>query len=329
MAGALTGTIIITGANGTLGSRIAIIIARHHPLVHLLLAVRSVAATSVYSLSEKLRTVGPRSFEIVGCDMGDFDSVKAFARHTVERIKAKEIPSVRVLVNSAQTLSFARDAPTDNGFDPVYQTNCLAPFLLTVTLLEGFRAGKGPHQTRVINIGAPGVSIGRLDYFSKQAGTHSAITGVPRPVKEGLCQYASSKLIFSVAMYALRRSLLVHGGIHLDMFTVDPGGISNRTQFSTSMPTILRATQTILSSLRPLIRPFSRRMMNDADVPARAVEKVAFGKSASDSAMKETYYILDDEYELVRILDVSKDEEKMQRVFQQVMRDVGLDDGPT
>ena len=208
MANALTGTILITAANGTLGSRITTVIAQQHPLVHLLLAVRSVTAASVHDLSETLRAVGPRSFEIVGCDMSEFESVRAFANHTIERIRRKEIPSIQVLVNCAQTVSFMRESATEDGFDPVYQINCLSPMLLTIEMLEGFRVGTGAHETRIINIGSPAISAGRLDYFSKRAASHADANGIPRSVKEGLCQYASSKLIFSVAMYALKRSLL-------------------------------------------------------------------------------------------------------------------------
>ena len=68
-------------------------------------------------------------------------------------------------------------------------------------------------------------------------------------------------------------------------------------------------------------------MINDADVPARAIEKVAFQKSVAEPATREKYYVLDDEYELLEVLDISGDEEKMQSVFRQVMKDIGPSSG--
>lgn len=211
MATPLIGTVIITGGNGALGSEVAVAIAKTQPFVHLLLLARDLHADGVENVSERIRLIGPRSFEIAKVDLTNFNSVITFALNTVERVRRKDIPPVIVLINSAAVSSYISDAPTQNGYDPVYQTNCLSPFLLTVSLLEAFRAGDGTLNcgARVINIGCSSISHGRLDYFDKKTISERDKPGTRLGAKEGKIRFGSSKLLMSAAMYGLRRSLVV------------------------------------------------------------------------------------------------------------------------
>ena len=210
MATPLTGTVIITGANGSLGSKIALKIARQHPFVHLLLTARNIWSKSVAEISEEIRSLGPRSFEIASLNLASFHSIRKFTGNTVQRVRAGDIPSIQLLINCAAVASFKADACTEDGFDLVYQTNCLGPFLLTVNLLEAFRANHGDNRTRIINIGSSLMSMGRLDYFDNYV---SKKVDSPLGVREGLVRYGSSKLLLNAAMYALRRSLAMVSGL--------------------------------------------------------------------------------------------------------------------
>jgi mannan polymerase II complex ANP1 subunit len=205
MATPLIGTAIITGGNGALGSEVAIAVAKTQPLIHLLLTARDIDENeSVHRLAERVRQIGPRSLEIVKLDLADLDQVATFGKFTVRRVRQKTIPPVVLLINSAATLSYTRDDFTQDGFDPVYQVNCLSPFLLTVTLLEAFKAN-GP---LVMNIGCSAISEGRLDYFDGNRRTgKSADRRTSLTAKEGSVRFGSSKLLMSAAMYGLRRSL--------------------------------------------------------------------------------------------------------------------------
>lgn len=204
MATPLNGTVIITGANGSLGSKIALKIARQQPFVHLLLTARDVWSKSVADISKEIRSLGPRSFENAKLDLASFRSVRKFTKNTVDRVRTGDIPSIQLLINCAAIASFKADASTEDGFDLVYQTNCLGPFLLTINLLEALRPNGGDNGTRVINIGSSLMSMGKLDYFDNYTSkkVDSALG-----VREGLVRYGSSKLLLNAAMYALRRSL--------------------------------------------------------------------------------------------------------------------------
>lgn len=207
----LVGTAIITGGNGELGSEIAVAIAKTQPYVHLLLLARDIRSESVKEVKERLRLIGPRSIEFVKADLASFNSVVSFTDITVERVQNREIPPVTLLINCAAMSSYVTEQVTRDGHDPVYQTNCIAPFLLTVSLLEAFKAGDGTPNggARVINVGCSSMSKGTLDYFEKPDPEISVCPGTPLSAKEANKRFGSSKLLMSAAMYALRRSLVL------------------------------------------------------------------------------------------------------------------------
>ncbi len=147
-------------------------------------------------------------------DLASFRSVRKFTKNTVDRVRTGDIPSIQLLINCAAIASFKADAATEDGFDLVYQTNCLAPFLLTIDLLEAFRSSDGDNGTRIINIGSSLMSEGRLDYFDNHT---SKKVDSPLGAREGLIRYGSSKLLLNAVMYALRRSLAMVGIHFLDL----------------------------------------------------------------------------------------------------------------
>lgn len=206
----LTETVIITGGNGLLGSEIAIEIAKKQPFVHLLLTARDIRTDDVRELMGKIRLIGPRSIEVLALDLTDLKSVASFAKATVDRVRSRDIPPVTSLIHSAVATSYIIDDLTSDGYDPVYQTNCLSPFLLTIGLLEAFRAGDGTPKggAKVINIGCSAISSGKLDYFDRDHGRNGRQPGTALSAKEENVRLGSSKLIASVALYALRRSLI-------------------------------------------------------------------------------------------------------------------------
>jgi len=326
MASPLVGTVIITGGNGALGSAIAVAIAKKQPLAHLLLAVRNTGAESVQQVIEKIRAVGPRSVETARVDLTSFASVNEFASNTVQRVKRKDIPPIIALVNSAATLSYVCDPVTIDGFDPVYQTNCLSPFLLTVSLLEGFRAGAGNADSGalVLNIGCSAISDGKLDYFERKWGKSGNTPGTPLTAKEGNIRFGSSKLLMSATMYGLRRSLRLAGNIPLNICTLDPGGMAGNSRLSTNMPSSVRFTHRTRASLRPLMRIFSKTAMNTTNVPAKVVAKLTFDDHPLPDSRLDRYYILDDVYEASSIIRVLREDAKMEGLLRMMMQQVGL-----
>lgn len=348
MGRALTGTVIITGGNGQLGSEIAVAIAKTQHFVHLLLTARNPKADDVHHLTSRIRLIGPRSIEILPLDLTDLREVTKFAQQTVDRVHRKEIPPIVNLIHSAAVASYLVDELTLDGFDPVYQTNCVAPFLLTVGLLEAFRAGDGSPDggAKVMYIGCSAASYGRLDYFDHNQGRDSRPPGTLLSAREGNIRFGSSKLIASVALYALRRSLagvsltrsqrrpgpnqtdsltfhlnLQTGNISLDVFTLDPGGMTGESHLRTSAPLSVRVAHQTRTGLRPFLRMVSRSSINKASVPAKMIARVAFQGDAVENCQRERYYILDSEYEAASVLSTLRDGPQMARWLVQVMQE--------
>ncbi|KAK4863014.1 hypothetical protein LT330_010119 [Penicillium expansum] len=318
----LTETVIITGGNGLLGSEIAIEIAKKQPFVHLLLTARDIRTDDVRQLMGKIRLIGPRSIEVLALDLTDLKSVASFAKTTVDRVRLRDIPPVTSLIHSAVATSYVIDDLTSDGHDPVYQTNCLSPFLLTIGLLEAFRAGDGTPKggAKVINIGCSAISCGRLDYFDRDHGRNGRLPGTALSAKEENIRLGSSKLMASVALYALRRSLVWTGNISLDIFTLDPGGMTGQSTLRTGAPMSVRVAHQTRSGLRPFLRMVSRSSMNKASVPAKAIARVAFHIDAVENWQKERYFILDSDYEAASVLPSLRDGEKVNTLLMQMMQ---------
>ncbi|KAE8380144.1 Anp1-domain-containing protein [Aspergillus bertholletiae] len=325
MATPLSGTAIITGGNGSLGSSIALSIAKAHPFVHLLLLARDIRSDSVKELRDKIRLIGPRSIEVARVDLTSFNSVVSFAENTVERVQNKEIPPVTLLINCAAVASYVADPVTRDGFDPVYQTNCIAPLLLTISLLEAFRAGDGTPNggARVINVGCSSMSKGTLDYFDKHDFGNQK-PGTPLSSKEGNARFGSSKLIMSAAMYALRRSLVLHGKISLNIYTLDPGGLTGESQLTENAPRSIRMARQTRSGLRPFLRVFSKSAINSPSVPAKVITKVAFQRDSVEKWGRERYYILGNDYEAGSVIPMLRDPPKMEALLKKLMKQIEI-----
>ncbi|KAL4867157.1 hypothetical protein BDV12DRAFT_186916 [Aspergillus spectabilis] len=322
----LVGTAIITGGNGSLGSEIAVAIAKTQPFVHLLLLARDIRSESAKNVRERIRLIGPRSLEVLKVDLASFNSVVSFADMTVERVQNREIPPVILLINSAAMSSYTTDQVTRDGHDPVYQTNCIAPFLLTVSLLEAFRAGDGSPNggARVINIGCSSMSKGSMDYFENQGPEVSVCPGTPLSAKEGNKRFGSSKLLMSAAMYALRRSLVLTGNISLNIYTLDPGGMTGDSHLATAMPMSVKMTHQTRNGLRPFLRVFSKSAINKASVPAKVIAKVAFRRDTVENWGRERYFILDSEYEAGSIIPAMRDPQKMDALLKKLLQQVEI-----
>ncbi|KAL4787892.1 Anp1-domain-containing protein [Aspergillus varians] len=322
----LAGTAIITGGNGQLGSEIAVAIAKTQPYVHLLLLARDIRSESVKNVRERIRLIGPRSLEVVKVDLASFNSVASFADITVERVHKREIPPVTLLINCAAMSSYVTDQVTPDGHDPVYQTNCISPFLLTVNLLEAFRAGDGTPNggARVINIGCSSMSKGSLDYFEKLDPAVSVRPGTPLNAKEANERLGSSKLLMSAAMYALRRSLVLTGNMSLNVYTLDPGGIAGESHLASTPPLSVRMAHQTRTGLGPFLRVFSKSAINKPSVPAKVIAKVAFQRETVENWGMERYYILDSEYEAGSVIPMMRDPRKMDALLKKLLLQVEI-----
>lgn len=120
-------TAIVTGANTGIGYFVALDLARRGARV--ILACRDLVKAR--AAQEKIRVqTGNNQVLVRVLDVSDMESVREFARKINE-----EEAKLHILVNNAGVSGLPQKMTSD-GFDLMFATNCLGPFLLTNLLQE-------------------------------------------------------------------------------------------------------------------------------------------------------------------------------------------------
>ena len=201
-------TILITGGSGSLGSAIAIEIARSAPEnFHLVLTARNLADSRTIETSAALRTLNA-SFEFLKLDLSSLGDVKSFATMLTDRVERGEIPRFEGggVVLSAAFFTFMKDSRTKDGWNEMYAINVLAQHLITRALLPVLGGAL------VINIASSTHNVGTVDYFSsetKRKGNDAKTADEQKTLGlgEAMKRYGSSKLLSAMSSYALQRRL--------------------------------------------------------------------------------------------------------------------------
>lgn len=142
------GTILLTGANGGLGSAIAKQIASH-PEFSTYYGLYTVRDTTATSLSSELAIDSP-SHEILSLDLANLDSVRQVAQTVNTRVSAKAIPPIQALILNAGLQDFGQQAWNEDGLDMTFVANYLGHWLLTLLLLKSMDKDSG----RIVIIGS-------------------------------------------------------------------------------------------------------------------------------------------------------------------------------
>jgi NAD(P)-dependent dehydrogenase (short-subunit alcohol dehydrogenase family) len=194
----MVSSIIIIGASGSFGSKIALKLTELYPKqYHLLLAARSTDNDSVQELSTLLHQAGA-DFSWENLDLSSLDAVTAFTNRIRASLAEKEIPPLYGIVNSA-AIQMLPVTCTVDGFDLEYQTNTLAPVLLMQKLVPLMDSGV------VINVSSSTHALGDYGQFKQEHTKLQDSIGNVLSTLTLLNKYGSTKLILMMAGYALRR----------------------------------------------------------------------------------------------------------------------------
>ncbi|KAH6659052.1 putative short-chain dehydrogenase [Truncatella angustata] len=144
------GTILVTGANGGLGSAIAKQIVSKPELAafHGLYTVRD--STAAPALSSVLAANPSHPHDVISQDLTNLAIVRQTASTINARIAAGEIPPIRALVLCAGSHDFGKQAWDDDGLDKIFSSNYLGQWLLTLLLLGSMDKEHG----RIVVIGS-------------------------------------------------------------------------------------------------------------------------------------------------------------------------------
>lgn len=149
-------TVMITGATEGIGraaaERLALLGA------HTVLIARN--PEKLAAVAQEIREhTGSDAVEAVTCDLSSLASVRAAAAEILDRF-----PAIHVLVNNAGVMRHERTETAD-GYETVWATNILGPYVLTELLLERIVASA---PSRVIEVSSGGMLSERIDVEDSQ-----------------------------------------------------------------------------------------------------------------------------------------------------------------
>jgi NAD(P)-dependent dehydrogenase (short-subunit alcohol dehydrogenase family) len=123
-----------------------------------------------HAVAEAIVARGGRA-EVVRADFGSLATVRAAADEI-----ARRHPRIGVLINNAGVITRRREATAD-GLERQFAVNHLAPFLLTLRLIDALRAGA---PARIVNVSSGAHAGHRLDFddlMSEREYRHDRVYG--------------------------------------------------------------------------------------------------------------------------------------------------------
>ena len=140
---------IVTGANSGMGLAITAALCDAGAKVIMLCRNEERGREALAKLKEKEE----RQLELILSDLGDYDSIRGFAR----TVKAK-YAKIDILVNNAGFISLDRQE-TKEGLERQFGINHIGHFLLTMLLLKNMGEG-----SRIVNVASGAHKVGRIHF---------------------------------------------------------------------------------------------------------------------------------------------------------------------
>lgn len=157
-------TCLITGASSGLGFAVAKRFADEGALTVILCRNQERGEKAVLELKKETPDA---AVELMICDLASMSSIQNFIREF-----RRKYTKLDILFNNAAVMKQKRTI-TGDGFEMMFQTNYLAPVILTTSLLDVLKKSSAP---RVINIAVPAEKL-RVDFEDLQFSKHySAFT---------------------------------------------------------------------------------------------------------------------------------------------------------
>ncbi|KAK7402891.1 hypothetical protein QQX98_011376 [Neonectria punicea] len=261
----MAGTVLITGANGSLGLPFVEHILASHPSYTVIAAVRNPSAAAL-----------PRVASIEALDLSSLAAVRTFAARIAARIADGEISPLAAIVCNAFTWSLDGQLVTPDGFEKTFQVGHLAHHLLVLELL-GSMAADG----RVVMLGSSSHYPERPVPLSRLTAEFPGdVEALVKPLPDepgdehdrGFQRYSTAKLASVMFMHDLNRRLQQDPNLSGICVTVmDPGGLVDSRAHVHQKPAV-RVMFAVVNALLPLLRRFTTEVRRSVDSARDLVE---------------------------------------------------------
>ncbi|KAI1329091.1 NAD(P)-binding protein [Xylariaceae sp. FL0255] len=283
------GTIIITGANGSLAIHAISHILSKSPKTTLILTVRNTSNSdpNTNTLRETITRFPDTTVSIRPLDLSHLQSVSDFCSKLSAEIREGKIPPIRGIVANAFHWNLVSPAEvTGDNLEKTMQVNHISHASLVLRLLASFDPEAGGRVVlftsdahfpgrnglerypaailddidELVRVGAwPGSGNRDRDGYGDGNGLGSNDDDKEKDYQgRGMQRYANSKLVVLMWAYALNRRLEKSQNPTLNniaAIAIDPGNLTDSRALRTNTPAMLTYMQRlVLQPLRPVLR---------------------------------------------------------------------------
>ncbi|KAL6400240.1 hypothetical protein AUP68_15936 [Ilyonectria robusta] len=275
----MAGTVLITGANGSLGLPFVERLLESYPSHTIIAAVRNPSPETDPNTANLARAISSHAdarAHIEALDLASIENVRSFANRVAERISKGEVPPLAAIVCNAFTWSLSGQQATADGFERTFQVGHLAHYMLVLKLLKSM-APNG----RVVMLGSSShypekpVPISKLG-----AELPSEIDTLVHPSSDdpgdehdrGFQRYATTKLANVMFMQDLIEKFQQDPKLaSISVTAMDPGGLVD-SRAHTHQKAAIRAVFAVANTLLPLVGRFTSEVRRSADSAGDLVE---------------------------------------------------------
>jgi WW domain-containing oxidoreductase len=208
------GTVLITGANGSLAMSFVEYLLETYPSYHAILTVRdnSESDPNTKTLRKIVSQFPSSKVSIEGIDLSSLSYVRSFSEHITARVSAGKIPTISAIVCNASSWFLKSTNYSKDGYELGFQVSHLSHFLLVLNLLGSMNKESG----RIVLLGSEAHDIKNKNSFNPLgAGIPQNLEEIAKPVADvkgeewprGFQWYANSKLANVMFMYSLDKKL--------------------------------------------------------------------------------------------------------------------------
>ncbi|KAJ5570231.1 short chain dehydrogenase/reductase SDR [Penicillium hispanicum] len=258
----MNGTVVITGANGSLALGFVESFLQLYPHHTLIATVRNPSVSHDPNTAKLKELVAkyPSHVSIETLDLGKLSSVRSFADSISRRVSSAELPRISAVICNAATLSLeAGQKFTPDGYEATFQVCHLSHFLLILKLVGSLDTTSG----RI-------VMLGSVTHYPEKPNPLSSLKPEipdnwehlvkPGPDPQGLVhdrgfqRYGTAKLANVILANDLNRRFQADPKLSkITALAMDPGGLpSSRAQAEQKKST--RRLFAVMNFLMPLLK---------------------------------------------------------------------------
>ncbi|EED23459.1 short-chain dehydrogenase, putative [Talaromyces stipitatus ATCC 10500] len=334
------GTIILTGANGGIGSAIVSRIRSSPELssYHAIYTVRDASSVPQDPDPRQQSNSDTQNHETISLELTNLTSVRTVAAGINARVAAGEIPPIRALILNAGYNELNTQKFTDDGFATMFMANYLGHWLLVLLLVQSMDRDMG----RIVVIGSkahdPSLSQNARPFKDEKwrtmlhESTDPIAYGTWSSFKEdqsyasGMRRYGASKLCAIMMIGELQRRLSTDPALsNVSILGVDPGTVP--TNLARHSPFFIRVIlfQLLLPILAAIKHWRNPTGNNDIRTPEKSAGDILAAALDCNPVLGERpqgMYL--DGSEVAEISPEARDESKRLMVWRDSVRYTGL-----